>query len=914
MKNITKYLISTFTNIKEFKLYFLLLLIINICILINLLVQFYFEIKVYKNEHKTIEYVNNVTLLSNCITEYITFRRTALLNEDKEKSLILRYKISNQVDKLDSFYNYLLDTSPKLINLWDEIKYTWFDLDNLSFNDDPLTFFQEYSKLSTQIFLFVREINDLNVQYKEQSQNHFKLFKFIFAAFVLIQAVIALKLQKKINYNRKKSQRQLLLTGLINKVVKSTTDYTDSFSKLCIALADLLKSSRVLLIKYSKVEGKIILKLLKEHTDGQPFSIYGVRFEKEKVEKLFLNKNVLDIDDIENSDLAWPFKKIFLKNGDKSFIAAKIKGINKEWGFIVFSQSDLRKWTKDEKILVEEIAENLFLSIKQIETINILQKRSEMKLLLHKVSNILTKNDDLNLILDNICEEISNTLQVNEARIVQFFDKEGKESWNYNLNGNKPIDNYKLAERIDFWHKKLKEINAFVGIDDLDHFFGADTDTIDYYKQKQFNYIGVYPVTTTDRQLVGGLFLLNDKNRYLIQDEIDSLNNISQQILIKVFEDRMLNRLEERENYTTSILQGIKEGIITLTNNNCIESFNSRVSDIFGYDETDLTNNSIELLIPDFKNLYRKTIKEAEALTDSIGKIQSVELDAITQTGTKFPVEVYLTNIIYDDETKTIVVIRDISERKKVDTLKDEFIATISHELRTPITAIHGSLKLLLSGIVGEIPDKYTKMIEIAENNSVRLLNLVNDILDLEKIKQNKMEFNMEISEVIPLVKNSIDMNRPYGKQFQVEYMLKSNINLQGYKIKVDRSRFMQIFSNLLSNAAKFTLSGDVVEIIIDKDDDNIKFFVIDHGRGIPEESQKKLFRKFNQVDASSSRKRGGSGLGLSITKAIIEKMGGEIGFTSEEGAGTSFYFTLPEYVEKEEKTKEEKTVETINE
>ncbi len=899
MKNITKYLISRLISIKEFNLYFFLLLIINLCILINLFAQFYFEIKLYTNENKTIKYVNNITLLSNRITEYITFRRTALLHEDKEKALILRYKISNQVDKLDGFYNYLLNTSPKLITLWDEIKYTWLDLDNLSFNDDPLKFFQEYSSLSTQLSLFIREINDLSIQYREQSQNHFKLFKFIFAAFVLIQAVIALKLQKRINYNRQKSERQILLTGIINRVVKSTPDYTDPFSKLCIALADLLKSSRVLLIKYSKNEGELIVKLVKEHTEEQAFSICGVRYPKDEVDNIFFNKNILDIDDIENSNLPEPFKKVFLKNATKSFIAGKIKGVNKEWGLIVFTQSSVRRWTRDEKVLVEEIAENLFLSIKQIETINILQKRSEMKLLLHKVSNILTKNDDLNLTLDNICEEISNTLQVNEVRIVQFFDKDGKgkESWIYNLNGNKPIDNYKLAERIDFWFNKLKDAKDFVNIDDLDQFFGENTEIIDYYKQKQFNYIGIYPVTT-DQQLIGGIFLLNDKSRYLGQDEIDSLNNISQQILIKVFEDRMSSRLEERENYTTSILQGIKEGIITLTNNNCIESFNSRVIDIFGYDEADLTNNSIELLIPDFKSLY---MKNSNVPQESIGKIQSVELEAIQQTGNKFPVEVYLTTIIYDGESKTILVIRDISERKKVDTLKDEFIATISHELRTPITAIHGSLKLLLSGIVGDIPDKYTKMIEIAENNSVRLLNLVNDILDLEKIKQNKMEFNMEVSEVIPLVKNSIDMTRPYGKQFQVEYMLKSNINLQGYKIKVDRSRFMQVFSNLLSNAAKFTLSGDVVEIIIDKENDNIKFLVIDHGRGIPEESQKKLFRKFNQVDASSSRKRGGSGLGLSITKAIIEKMGGEIGFASKEGVGTTFYFTLPECVDQKQ-------------
>ncbi len=909
MRNITKYLISRLINIKEFKLYFLLLLIINICIFINLFAQFYFEIKLYRNENKTIEYVNNVTLLSNCITEYITFRRTALLHEDKEQSLILRYKISNQVDKLDGFYNYLLKTSPKLISLWDEIKYTWLDLDSLSFNDDPLTFFQEYSKLSTQLSLFIREINVLSVKYREQSQNHFKLFKFIFAAFVLIQAIIALKLQKRINYNRKRSERQLLLTGIINKVVKSTTDYTDSFSKLCSALAELLKSSRVILIKNSQVEGELVLKLLKEHTEDEPFSIYGAKFPKEKVDKLFLGKNILYIEDVENSNLSESFKRVFFKNGVKSFIAGKIRGVNEEWGQIVFTQSSLRKWTNDEKVLVEEIAEHLYLSIKQIETINILQKRSEMKLLLHKVSNILTKNDDLNLILDNICEEISQTLKVNEVRIVQFFDRDGKEPWNYNLNGNKSIDNYKLTERVDFWYKKLKEMNGFVGIDDLDQFFGEDIETMDYYKQKQFNYIGVYPVKT-DQQLTGGIFLLNDMNRYLIQDEVDSLNNISQQILIKVFKDRISSKLEERENYTTSILQGIKEGIITLTNNNCIESFNSRVIDIFGYNETALTNNSIDLLIPEFKNLYKTKIKELEATAsdDAAGQIHSIEFEAMTQTGKKFPVEVYLTNIIYDDETKTIVVIRDISERKKVDTLKDEFIATISHELRTPITAIHGSLKLLLSGIIGDIPEKYTKMIEIAENNSVRLLNLVNDILDLEKIKQNKMEFNMEVSEVIPLVKNSIDMNRPYGKQFQVEYMLKSNINLQGYKINVDKSRFMQVFSNLLSNAAKFTLSGDVVEIFIDKEGDAIKFFIIDHGRGIPEESQKKLFRKFNQVDASATRKRGGSGLGLSITKAIVEKMGGEIGFTSKEGVGTTFYFILPEYVE------EELTVEKVNE
>lgn len=242
---------------------------------------------------------------------------------------------------------------------------------------------------------------------------------------------------------------------------------------------------------------------------------------------------------------------------------------------------------------------------------------------------------------------------------------------------------------------------------------------------------------------------------------------------------------------------------------------------------------------------------------------------------------------------RTIGVVQDITERKQMDRMKSEFVATISHELRTPLTSISGSLALIHSGRLGTLPESAQPMIDIALSNSKRLTLLVNDLLDMEKITSGNMDFDMTVQPIQPVITQAMETNLPYGKQLEVSFVQISpavNIN-----VRVDAQRLIQVLSNLLSNAAKFSSRGSSVEIDVRATESHhVRVSVIDHGTGIPAGFRDRLFEKFTQADSSNTRAKGGTGLGLAISKELIERMGGTIGFESEEGKGSTFYVELP--------------------
>ncbi|HYD79957.1 MAG TPA: response regulator [Paucimonas sp.] len=238
--------------------------------------------------------------------------------------------------------------------------------------------------------------------------------------------------------------------------------------------------------------------------------------------------------------------------------------------------------------------------------------------------------------------------------------------------------------------------------------------------------------------------------------------------------------------------------------------------------------------------------------------------------------------------------LEDISERKQVERMKSEFVSTVSHELRTPLTSIMGSLGLLTGGVSGELSAQAKMLIEIAHKNSERLVRLINDILDIEKISSGRMQFDLQPHALQPLVEQAIAANRAYAAQFDVNFVLVAP--LPGAQVRVDSDRLMQVMTNLMGNAAKFSPRGASVELRIERRGGVLRFSVSDSGPGIPTAFRSKVFQQFSQADSSDTRQKGGTGLGLSISKAIVEAMGGEIGFISVGGQGSTFYFDLPEW------------------
>jgi signal transduction histidine kinase len=236
---------------------------------------------------------------------------------------------------------------------------------------------------------------------------------------------------------------------------------------------------------------------------------------------------------------------------------------------------------------------------------------------------------------------------------------------------------------------------------------------------------------------------------------------------------------------------------------------------------------------------------------------------------------------------------RDISAFKEIDRVKDEFISSVSHELRTPLTSIRGSMDLLASGVMGELPADALPVLDVARKNCHRVVRLINDVLDIEKIEAGRMDFRMEVMELGPLVEESVEAIRPYGDQLGVAFRIDDSAT--GARVRVDPDRLLQVMENLLSNAAKHSPEGGVVEVALSRRGPTVRVCVSDRGPGIAPHPQNRLFEKFAQGESGSIRGKDGTGLGLNIARAIVERLGGRIGFVSIPGVGASFHFDLPE-------------------
>lgn len=295
-----------------------------------------------------------------------------------------------------------------------------------------------------------------------------------------------------------------------------------------------------------------------------------------------------------------------------------------------------------------------------------------------------------------------------------------------------------------------------------------------------------------------------------------------------------------------------------------------------------------------FEKEQRHLIQDAIQQAIYFGKAFDLELPLITAKAKRIWVRTIGEPVIENDKiTRVIGSLQDISELKELERMKNDFVSTVSHELRTPLTAIHGSIKLLLNNVVCELPESAKSMLGIAEKNSQRLLTLINDLLDMDKISSGKMSFEFKHHDINTLISESINLNQTYADRFGVIITLKNPI--PDCTIMVDSTRFMQVMSNLLSNAAKFSpMESEIIIRVETTPKEKILISVQDFGNGIPDDFKEKIFTQFSQAGNADMQKVASTGLGLNISRAIIEKMRGTIGFESQKGEGSTFYFELP--------------------
>jgi PAS domain S-box-containing protein len=334
--------------------------------------------------------------------------------------------------------------------------------------------------------------------------------------------------------------------------------------------------------------------------------------------------------------------------------------------------------------------------------------------------------------------------------------------------------------------------------------------------------------------------------------------------------------------------------VLELDAKGVIQEMNHAGELLFGFAAAELIGQTVKTLVlakyqPEFDAEWTKLVATRRPLAGL--KVRNPRRDGLTVV-----CEWTVTPLV-NPEGELISVIaqgRDITAQLEAERLKKEFTSTLSHELRTPLTSIIGSLQLINAGVLGDVPKDVAELTEVAERNGQRLLDLINDILDIEKIESGKLTLNPQVIRVDELVREAMVLNKGFGDRFKVRFEARGELSPR--EVTADHKRLLQVMTNLLSNAAKFSPEGQVVEITTEERADCLRVAVHDRGPGIPESFKARVFGRFNQADSTTSRQKGGTGLGLAICKRLVEMMQGRIGFQDREGGGTTFWFELPRH------------------
>jgi PAS domain S-box-containing protein len=346
---------------------------------------------------------------------------------------------------------------------------------------------------------------------------------------------------------------------------------------------------------------------------------------------------------------------------------------------------------------------------------------------------------------------------------------------------------------------------------------------------------------------------------------------------------------EATRDYLASIVESSEDAIIGKSLGGIIQTWNHGAEKLYGYAASEVIGQSVFLLVPAERH------KEVEDSLNRIKRgerIEPRETVRIAKGGGRLDVAVTISPLKNADGeiVGASTVARDITERRELERMKGEIVSVVSHELRTPLTSIRGALGLLAAGLLRSQPEKGERMLEIAVSNTDRLVRLINDILDLERLESGRMNLEKRTCAVSGLMSQAADSVRDLAEKAGVSL----SVSLHSARLWVDPDRIIQALINLLSNAIKFSPRGKTVWLTATRQADQILFQVKDQGRGIPQEKREKIFERFQQVDASDRREKGGTGLGLPITRSIVQQHGGRIWVESTLGQGSTFSFTLP--------------------
>jgi PAS domain S-box-containing protein len=404
-----------------------------------------------------------------------------------------------------------------------------------------------------------------------------------------------------------------------------------------------------------------------------------------------------------------------------------------------------------------------------------------------------------------------------------------------------------------------------------------------------------YAVCVTIAYRLNGVFDSGYRLRHAygrLTEDYSSLNQRLEQQLVELGEAR--RQVEASGRKLALFAERAPIAVLELDPEGLIREVNHAAELLFGFAAAELIGAHLKrLVLPKYHAEFERQWSE---LVSTRQPMAGVIVRNPRRDGIELICEWSVTPLV-NPEGRMIAVIaqgRDITAQLEAARMKKEFTSTLSHELRTPLTSIIGSLQLINSGVLGEVTGDVGELTTVAERNGQRLLDLINDILDIEKIEAGKLTLVPEVIAVDELVREAIVLNKAFGERFKVRFEPRGG--LPGRAVTADRKRLLQVMTNLLSNAAKFSPEGSTVEVGIEDHGTAVRVSVHDRGPGIPESFRNRIFGRFTQADSTTARQKGGTGLGLAICKRLVEMMQGRIGFDDRESGGTSFWFELPRH------------------
>ena len=396
------------------------------------------------------------------------------------------------------------------------------------------------------------------------------------------------------------------------------------------------------------------------------------------------------------------------------------------------------------------------------------------------------------------------------------------------------------------------------------------------------------PIRIGDRIL--GVVVLLSASRPMAPAAEERLDRIGAQLGRLVDRKRSERAVAGSEARKNAMLESALDCVITIDDGGRIAEFNPAPEKTFGRTRGEVLGKPmVDLLVPDdYRDRHLEAFRRCLGPGAERPAGRRLELEGLRGDGSRFPVELSVTSIHVGDAPIFTAYLRDITERKELDRLKDELVSTVSHELRTPLTSMRGFVELLLEREFP--PEEQRQFLEIVDIEMKRLGKLIDDFLDLQRLEAGKLDYAFERQPLRPLILEAVRMFEHTSEQHTYELELPDG----DLPVSADADRLRQALRNLISNATKYSPDGGRVRVAAEIRDGNVRVMVRDQGIGMDEATQKKLFTRFYRADSTATRRIGGTGLGLALVKEIVEAHGGQVGVKSKPGEGSEFHFSLP--------------------